>query len=106
MTLKYLLALRGRVQNPLSKFENNQWTSYDFSSIITNPLTDENGFSEIVIGPDGTKWIGGLKKGLIGFNETGMLLKNIDDQDVANLPTTAVKALALDNNNVLWIGTY
>ncbi len=96
----------GRVQNPLSKFENNQWTSYDFSSIITNPMTDENGFSEIVIGPDGTKWIGGLKKGLIGFNETGMLLKNIDDQDVANLPTTAVKALALDNNNVLWIGTY
>lgn len=69
-------------------------------------MTDENGFSEIVIGPDGTKWIGGLKKGLIGFNETGMLLKNIDDQDVANLPTTAVKALALDNNNVLWIGTY
>ena len=54
----------GRVQSPLSKFENNQWTSYDFSSIITNPMTDENGFSEIVIGPDGTKWIGGYKKGV------------------------------------------
>ena len=101
-----LWVITGRVESPLSKFENNQWTSYDFSSIITNPLTDENGFSEIVIGPDGTKWIGGLKKGVIGFNETGMLLKNIDDEDVANLPTTAVKALAMDNNNVLWIGTY
>ena len=69
-------------------------------------MIDENGFSELVIGPDGTKWIGGLKKGLIGFNETGMLLKNINDKDVANLPSTAVKALALDKNNVLWIGTY
>ena len=96
----------GRVQKPLSKFENNQWTSYDFSSIIENPLNDENGFSEVVIGPDGTKWIGGLKKGLIGFNETGMLLKNISDEDVANLPSTAIKSLALDKNNVLWIGTY
>ena len=103
-----LWVLNSIIQKPLKKFNptTNQWTSYDFSSIITNPLTDENGFSEIVIGPDGTKWIGGLKKGVIGFNETGMLLKNIDDEDVANLPTTAVKALAMDNNNVLWIGTY
>ena len=78
-----LWVLNSIIQKPLKKFNptTNQWTSYDFSSIITNPLTDENGFSEIVIGPDGTKWIGGLKKGVIGFNETGMLLKNIDDED-------------------------
>ena len=101
-----LWVANGRVQKPLNKFENNQWTSYDFSSIIADPMSDENGFSELVIGPDGTKWIGGLKKGLIGFNENGMMLKNINDKDVANLPSTAVKALALDKNNVLWIGTY
>ena len=62
--------------------------------------------SEIVIGSDGTKWIAGYSSGLIGFNETGMLLKNIYDKDIANLPSSAVKALALDKNNVLWIGTY
>ncbi|MDC1324763.1 ABC transporter substrate-binding protein, partial [Flavobacteriaceae bacterium] len=101
-----LWIITGRVESPLSKFENNQWTSYAFSSIITNPLSDELGFSDIVIGSDGTKWIGGLKKGVIGFNETGLLLKNIDDEEVANLPSTSVKALAMDNNNVLWIGTY
>lgn len=101
-----LWVANGRVQKPLNKFENNQWTSYDFSSIISDPMSDENGFSEIVIGPDGTKWIGGLKKGLIGFNENGTVLKNINDEDIANLPSTAVKALALDKNNVLWIGTY
>tara|TARA_B110000503_G_scaffold143031_1_gene242198 strand:+ start:9171 stop:11561 length:2391 start_codon:yes stop_codon:yes gene_type:complete len=96
----------GRVQSPLSKFENNQWTSYDFSAIISDPINDELGFSEVVIGPDQTKWIGSYRNGLIGFNETGMLLKNISDEDVANLPTTAIKSLALDKNNVLWIGTY
>ena len=103
-----LWVLNSRVNNALKKFNptSSSWTSYDFSSIIENPFSDENGFSEVVIGPDGTKWIGGLKKGLIGFNETGMLLKNISDEDVANLPSTAIKSLALDKNNVLWIGTY
>ena len=103
-----LWVLNSIIQKPLKRLNptTNQWTSYDFSSIITDPITDENGFSELVIGPDGTKWIGGLKKGLIGFNENGMNLKNINDNDVANLPSTAVKALALDKNNVLWIGTY
>ncbi len=103
-----LWVLNSIIKQPLKKFNitNNQWTSYDFSSIIPDPMIDENGFSEIIIGADGTKWIGGLKKGVIGFNETGLLLKNIDDEDVANLPSSAVKALALDKNNVLWIGTY
>ena len=103
-----LWVLNSRVNNALKKFNptSPSWTSYDFSSIIENPFSDENGFSEVVIGPDGTKWIGGLKKGLIGFNETGMLLKNISDEDVANLPSAAIKSLVLDKNNVLWIGTY
>ena len=101
-----LWVANGRVQKPLNKFENNQWTSYDFTPIIPEAIGDELGFSDIAIGSDGTKWIGSYRSGLIGFNEDGMLLKNINDKDVANLPSTSVKALALDKNNVLWIGTY
>ena len=103
-----LWVLNSKVKNPLKKFNpsTNQWSSYDFSPIIPDPSGDELGFSDIAIGSDGTKWIGSYRSGLIGFNEDGMLLKNINDKDVANLPSPAVKALALDKNNVLWIGTY
>ncbi|AOR28166.1 ABC transporter, substrate-binding protein [Formosa sp. Hel1_33_131] len=103
-----LWVLNSKVKNPLKKLNpsTNQWTSYDFTPIIPDPSGNELGFSDIAIGSDGTKWIGGYKSGLIGFNEDGMLLKNINDKDVANLPSAAVKALALDKNNVLWIGTY
>ena len=93
-----LWVLNSKVKSPLKKLNpsTNQWTSYDFTTIIPNPSDDELGFSDIVIGLDGTKWIGGYRSGLIGFNEDGMLLKNINDKDVANLPSAAVKALALD----------
>ena len=103
-----LWVLNSKIDNALKKLNptSSSWTSYDFSAIISDPINDELGFSEVVIGPDQTKWIGSYRNGLIGFNETGMLLKNISDEDVANLPTTAIKSLALDKNNVLWIGTY
>ena len=103
-----LWMLNSKVKEPLKKLNpsSNQWTSYDFTPIIPDPSDDEFGFSDIVIGLDGTKWIGGYKSGLIGFKEDGMLLKNINDKDIANLPSPAVKALAIDKNNVLWIGTY
>ena len=103
-----LWVLNSKIDNALKKLNptSSSWTSYDFSAIISDPINDELGFSEVVIGPDQTKWIGSYRNGLIGFNETGMLLKNISDEDIANLPTTAIKSLALDKNNVLWIGTY
>lgn len=103
-----LWVLNSKVDNALKKFNpsNLSWTSYDFSNVISDPIDEELGFSEVVTGSGQTKWIGSYNKGLIGFNEAGMLLKNISDEDVANLPTTAVKSLAVDKNNVLWIGTY
>jgi hypothetical protein len=104
-----LWMMNSRVDSPLKSYnlDTNQWSSYDFTQIIPDGYNDELGFSDIVIGSNGTKWIGGLNSGLIGFNENGgnPLLKRINDNDIGNLPSPYVKSLAMDNNNHLWIGT-
>ncbi|MEZ4796831.1 MAG: two-component regulator propeller domain-containing protein [Flavobacteriaceae bacterium] len=104
-----LWTLTGRVQRPLKSYNPNtgQWVSYDFSEILPDPLTDEFGYSDVVIDANNTKWIGGYKLGLIGFNENGgnHLLKFINDEVIANLPSSLVRALAIDKQNQLWIGT-
>ena len=104
----YLWTLTSLLEEPLKRFNpaTNQWQSYSFSAIINDPINDELGFEEFTIGPDGTKWVASFKNGVIGFNETGNLIKQIVGEDTANLPSNYIRALALDKNNVLWIGTF
>ena len=103
-----LWSLTSKVDDPLKKYsiDTNQWETFSFSAIIEDPINDELGFGALVIGSDGTKWIGSYRNGVIGFNESGNLIRQIEGEDVANLPINHIKALALDRNNVLWIGTY
>jgi len=103
----YLWTLTSLLEEPLKRFNpaTNQWQSYSFSAIINDPINDEIGFEEFTIGPDGTKWVTTANNGVIGFNETGNLIKQIVGEDPANLPSNYIRALALDKNNVLWIGT-
>lgn len=102
-----LWSLTCRIDRPLKSYDpsSGQWQGYDFSEVIPNGLFDELGFSDVVVDNNGTKWIGGLRSGVIGFNENDGLIKNIFDEEVANLPDPAVKSLAIDNRNQLWIGT-
>ena len=104
-----LWILNSRIDSPLKSFDPNsgQWRSYDFTEIIPDGLNDELGFSDIEIGQLGTKWIGGLRSGLIGFNENSgsPLIKKIFDYEQSNMPAEYVRSLAVDNNNHLWIGT-
>ena len=104
-----LWLMNSRVDSPLKSYnlDTNQWSSYDFTQIIADGYNDELGFSDIVTDGNGTKWIGGLNSGLIGFNENGgnPLIKKLNDNDTGNLPSSYVKSLAIDNNNHLWIGT-
>ncbi|MGB1370829.1 MAG: two-component regulator propeller domain-containing protein [Flavobacteriaceae bacterium] len=104
----YLWTLTSLLEEPLKRFNpaTNQWQSFSFSAIINDPINDELGFEEFTIGPDGTKWVASFKNGVIGFNETGNLIKQIVGEDTANLPSNYIRALALDKNNVLWIGTF
>ncbi len=104
-----LWSISSKIDRPLKSYDPNSgsWTSYDFTPIIPDGLSDEGGFSEVAIGPDGTKWIGGLRNGLIGFNETGgqNLIRNIFDEEIANLPSSGVWSIAVDRRNQVWIGT-
>jgi hypothetical protein len=102
-----LWLMNGRVEKPLNKFENGTWTSFDLSKVIPN-FARELGFSNIVIDEvSGTKFIGAYTKGFIGFNENGgnPQLKSVSTP-AENMPTDYVTALALDNSNQLWIGTF
>ena len=104
----YLWTLTSLLEEPLKRFNpaTNQWQSYSFSAIINDPINDELGFEEFTIGPDGTKWVASYRNGLIGYNENGNLIRQIVGEDTANLPSNYIRALALDKNNVLWIGTF
>ena len=89
-----LWSMTARVQKPLKSYNpsTGQWVGYDFAPLITDGLNDEFGYSDIVIDANNTKWIGGYKLGLIGFNENGgnQLLKNISDEDESNLPSPLI----------------
>ncbi|MCO4823098.1 MAG: ABC transporter substrate-binding protein [Flavobacteriaceae bacterium] len=102
-----LWSMTALIQRPLKSYDpaTGQWQSYDFSDIITDPIRDEFGYSDVLIDNSGTKWIGGYKLGVIAFNENGNQLKYINDEALADLPSAVVKAIALDNRNQLWIGT-
>ena len=105
-----LWTLSTLIDKPLKSFNpaNNQWRSYDFTDVIVDGFTGGNlGYADMVIGNDQTKWIASYKFGVIGFNENGnnSLIKSISKNE-ENMPTELATAVALDNRNQLWIGTF
>ena len=103
-----LWSITSRVDKPLKSYNpsSNQWIGYDFTDLIADGFNENLGFSDLLIGNDGTKWIGSYNFGLIGFNENSgtPLLKNVSNEE-ANMPSNRTSALALDKRNQLWIGT-
>jgi len=82
--------------------QNNSWETISFSSVITNPASDEDGFSSIAIDQNNTKWIGSAKHGVIAVSNDGAV-KNISDHN--GLPREFATAVSIDKDNNLWIGT-
>ncbi|MGB0896009.1 MAG: two-component regulator propeller domain-containing protein [Flavobacteriaceae bacterium] len=97
----------GKVSSPLKSYDpqNNTWQSFDFLSVIAD-FNAENGFEEIVIDQNNTKWIGSIKNGVIGMKENsgGVQLKKLNVA-TGNLPADEIRGLAIDNDNNLWVGT-
>ena len=97
------------INKPLKSYNpsNNQWQSYSFTDVIPEEYGSNLGFRDLVIDNDNTKWAASYEYGLIGYNEnrSDIKIKNISS-DEENMPIPYVTALALDNRNQLWIGTF
>lgn len=100
-----LWVTNSRIKNGLKVLKTNgQWGSYAMTSIIDN--AEEENYSSIAIDRNNVKWIGTLKSGVVGFNESANTFKKMTfGVDAGNLPIADVRALALDTKNQLWIGT-
>lgn len=82
---------------------DGQWKSYAMEKILSGSLKD---FSSIVVDKYGTKWMGTIENGVVGFSESSNTFKKITfGPDQGNLPTTDVRTIAVDTKNQLWIGT-
>jgi hypothetical protein len=95
-----LWTLNSRVNEALNSYNGAQWQNYSFEQI-----TDPNlGYSKIAIDNEGNKYVGCYSSGVIGFNESGNQITSIDSGN-GDLPSNDVRAVAIDNNSNLWIGS-
>ncbi|MUU78486.1 type IX secretion system anionic LPS delivery protein PorZ [Winogradskyella endarachnes] len=103
-----LWSVSSRIESPLKSYNptTGNWQSYSFSSLIEDP-DDEDGFFDIEIDNNGTKWIGSYDNGLLAYNESisNSPLRNINTSDATIDPFTRFVSLAIDNNSQLWVGT-
>ena len=92
------------IANRLRKLNTNgSWSSFDLSSILTNPAL---GLTELVIDKTGSIWIGSRRNGALVFNESGNRKRAlITEATKGSLPDLNVRTLAVDRNNRIWIGT-
>jgi ligand-binding sensor domain-containing protein len=82
---------------------NGQWQSYDLTGITANLATGR--YNSMAIDKNSTKWIAAYNDGVVAFNENYGNKFIVINQENANIPTSVVNCLAIDNRNQLWIGT-
>jgi len=97
-----------RVDDPLKVYDpqDGSLNSFSFSSLFSNPGSDEINYSDIEIDQNNVKWLGTTLNGIIGFSENNgtTMIKNLSS-GTGNLPSFVVRAIAIDKDNNLWIGT-
>ena len=83
---------------------NGQWQSFSLDGILTKSIDTSMG--RMVIDKNGTKWWCTNTDGVISYNEsTGKFKKITLGSDKGNLPSSDARAVAVDTNGQLWIGT-
>ncbi|MBT0607011.1 type IX secretion system anionic LPS delivery protein PorZ [Aequorivita echinoideorum] len=73
----------------------------DISDIITGE--DEIALSKVVISREGNVFFGAVESGLVGYNPSNNRFNIVGVDN--GLPNPDIRALALDNQNRIWIGT-
>lgn len=93
------------VQKGLKELKTNgQWQSFSLEGTVDKYT--ETSMGRLIIDRNGTKWWCTSYAGLISYNESTNKFKKITfGTDLGNLPSVDVRAIAIDNNNQLWIGT-
>ncbi|MCK5782170.1 MAG: hypothetical protein KAH10_06240, partial [Flavobacteriales bacterium] len=92
------------------KSANGDWYSFSVDRYIGG---EDAGMSGICIDDNGNKWIGTRDEGIWVYNEGESLESSGDDkvskfytnQNRGNLPSERVNTVAIDKNNIAWIGT-
>lgn len=103
-----LLWSLSRAPNPLKSYNPNtgEWQSYSFEGLYSDELSGEWGFSDIAIDDSGVVWAGGYINGLIGYDyKSGTSQIRSLSEESDNMPSSVVNAVAVDNQNQIWIGT-
>ncbi len=93
------------INNGLKELKKDgQWQSFSLDGILNKSIDASMG--RLIIDKNSTKWWCTNSEGLISYNESINKFKKITfGPDKGNLPTTDVRAIAVDNRNQLWIGT-
>lgn len=97
-----LWVLNSLVMNVIKRYNpgSNQWTPYSVET-----ATGPENYSKVIVDRNNTKWMGTGGKGLVAFNENLNNKFIVIQGEEYGMPDNDVKALAIDNNNRLWIGT-
>ncbi len=101
-----LWVTNSRVPNIINRLSpGGQFTPFSFEQGLPNAI-EALGIDDIVIASDGRIYIGTSSEGVAGFDpNTGEFGQLVGEEEAGNLPNNDVRALALDRNGTLWIGT-
>ncbi len=101
-----LWIVNSRLRDGLKLFnpETKEVTGINISGAIASPL-DEAGFSKLVLDRRGNVFFGSTLSGVVGYNPENGAVRKIDAGNDSSFALEDVRALAVDQNNQLWIGT-
>ncbi|MEL1244652.1 two-component regulator propeller domain-containing protein [Flavobacterium sp. DGU11] len=94
-------------KNAIKKYNpgNDSWDTFSVvDKVSSGGMNGIDNYGKMVIDRNNTKWIPTQHNGLMAFNE-GLNNKFIIVKGQENLPVDDVRAVVIDNNNRLWIGT-